>query len=89
MGSLIAGRYCIGIAQMILALMGFGFFIFWIISFYGQWIHTGEVPGDWGLYLKYALLGAGIFMVAWFWSLTTSLSLLQEGRENEKNSAMK
>lgn len=82
LGTLMAGRIVTGIGQLVLALVGFGFFVTWfvalLIQFYGQ--IEGDVavrPVGW-----LAQAGAGLFIAAWCWSLVTSVSLIREARRN-------
>ena len=78
LGSLIAGRRLAGGGQLLLSLSGFVLVTVWfwrlMLQFYGQ--ISGNVAvqpvGSIGL------LGAGLFALAWVWSLATSLSLLRE-----------
>jgi 4a-hydroxytetrahydrobiopterin dehydratase len=78
LGSLLARRWIEGCGQIILSLGGFGLVFVWfvqlMIQFYGQ--ISGNVvvrPVGW-----IGLLGAGLFVLAWCWSLATSFSLLRE-----------
>jgi 4a-hydroxytetrahydrobiopterin dehydratase len=79
LGSLVARRWIAGSGQMILSITGFALVMVWfyklvIVQFYGQ--INGEVAtqpvGGIGL------LGAGLFALAWCWSLATSFSLLRK-----------
>jgi 4a-hydroxytetrahydrobiopterin dehydratase len=77
LGSLLARRWIEGVGQIILSLGGFGCVLVWfvqlMIQFYGQ--ISGNVvvrPVGW-----IGLLGAGLFALAWCWSLATSFSLLR------------
>jgi hypothetical protein len=37
------------------------------------------------LHLKWALLGLGIFFIAWFWALMTSLRILDSASKDERS----
>lgn len=88
LGSLIAGRWIAGAGQLILALIGFGVFVWWFMQemrqLYGQ--INGDVPVQ--PVGKYLIWGITIFVVSWFWSLVTSLSLLREA-DNVKAESMR
>jgi 4a-hydroxytetrahydrobiopterin dehydratase len=78
LGSLLARRWIEGVGQLLFSLGGFGCVLVWfvqlMIQYYGQ--ITGNVvvkPVGW-----IGLLGAGLFVLAWCWSLATSFSLLRE-----------
>lgn len=78
------GRIFAGIGQLLLALAGFlmvtGWFIQFYLDLYRQWNGAAAEP------LPFPWLGpAGVvaFLIAWFWSLITSISLLREGQHNE------
>jgi hypothetical protein len=90
LGSLAAGRR-VGYGQMILSLSGlaltsaFGIhFIIWYAS------HSAEVNqlddegmahvGELWIHLRSALLGIGVFLTAWLWSLASSLSILAQAK---------
>jgi len=82
LGTLMAGRIGTGIGQLLLALVGFGFFLAWFLAlltqFYGQ--IEGKVvvrPVGW-----LVATGAASFLAAWCWSLVTSISLVREARRN-------
>jgi hypothetical protein len=83
LGSLMAGRFVVGLGQLLLALAGFGLVVAWFVALITQvyqQIDNGVAPKS------YSLLGAAggsTFLAAWLWSLITSLSLLREARENE------
>jgi 4a-hydroxytetrahydrobiopterin dehydratase len=79
LGSLYAGRWIIGIGQLLLSLLGFGLVLVWFVQmmlgYYGQMFGDGTAhrpPTYTGL-----LLGAFLFALAWCWSLATSFSLLR------------
>ena len=82
LGTLMAGRIVTGVGQLLLALVGFGFFVAWFVAllrqFYGQ-IEGNVVvqPVGW-----LAEAGVTLFIAAWLWALVTSISLLREARRN-------
>jgi 4a-hydroxytetrahydrobiopterin dehydratase len=84
LGSLLARRWLEGMGQLLLSLVGFGMVFLWFIrlmmGYYGQMMSEGtpqfSIPSG-GI----ALAGAGLFAVAWFWSLFTSFSILRAGTQ--------
>jgi len=81
-GSLVARRWVAGIGQTVLSLVGFGLILVWfyklvIVQFYGQM--SGSVTVQPVGYI--GLAGAGLFALAWFWSLATSLTLMREASQ--------
>lgn len=77
LGSLLARRWIAGTGQLLLAVVGFVLVMVWfgklMVQYYGQITGSVEVKpvGDIGL------VGAGLFALAWCWSLVTSFSLLR------------
>ena len=79
LGSLIARRYWAGTGQLLLALVGFGLIIAWMYVFFDRAFLqqlSEPVPttpfgwlGKWGLIC---------FIVAWVWSLVTSISFWRQ-----------
>ncbi|MEO8426819.1 MAG: hypothetical protein ABI651_06880 [Verrucomicrobiota bacterium] len=45
-----------------------------------------DVPHTWGLYFWIGLPGAALFIIAWFWALASSLSILLESRKETSRS---
>ena len=84
LGSLIGGRRFEGIGQLILAVAGVlmvvGWFVHLTLDAYHQ-IMTGATESSPRSRLGPA--GGITFVVAWLWSLVTSLSLLREARRND------
>ena len=82
LGTLMAGRIAVGVGQLVLALSGFGFIVVWFLAllrqYYGQ--ISGDVPATPIAWL--AATGAVLFILAWLWSLVTSISLLREARRH-------
>ena len=78
LGSLIAGRWLVGAGQLLVALAGFAFFMLWFTEQMHQLY--GQIEGDVAVRPIGKILdaGVGLFALAWFWSLFTSLSLVRE-----------
>ena len=83
LGSLMAGRWMAGMGQLLLAVAGFVLVVVWffetMIQLFGQIDGKAVSAPVAGL----GETGAGLFVVAWFWSLVTSLSLLNRAKSEE------
>ena len=78
LGSLLAQRWIAGVGQVVLSLVGFVLMLVWfyklvVVQFYGQ-INGGVQVQSVGWI---GAFGAGLFALAWCWSLVTSFSLLR------------
>lgn len=84
LGSLMARRYVAGTGQLLLAIAGFALVVLWFVLMLGQTISainndTQPKPYGW-----VGELGGLLFILAWFWSLVTSLSLLREAKAEDE-----
>jgi 4a-hydroxytetrahydrobiopterin dehydratase len=82
LGSLSAGRWVAGSGQLFLALVGFILVLVWffkiIIPYYSiMFSETQPPPINWAV----GVTGAGVFAVAWCWSLVTSISVYRAASE--------
>jgi 4a-hydroxytetrahydrobiopterin dehydratase len=80
LGTLLARRWVEGIGQLLLSLAGFALVAIWFIEqmmhYYGQVF--SDNPSKTPVPLTMLLIGAGLFALAWVWSLFTSFSLFHE-----------
>jgi hypothetical protein len=90
LGSLFARRWVAGIGQLLLAVTGFCFVVWWFIALLVQYYRTMDFsqqtqprPVAW-----IGWTGAGIFLASWLWALVTSISILREARRNEQAQAL-
>ena len=78
LGSLLARRFVAGTGQLLIALAGFSLFVAWFVqtmrSFYGQMFES-DLRFDSGFAL--AKWGILLFVVAWLWSLVTSIQVIR------------
>jgi 4a-hydroxytetrahydrobiopterin dehydratase len=79
LGSFLAHRRVAGIGQILLSIVGFLLLLDWfyqlvVVQYFGQIM--GEVKIQPVGYI--GLIGGGVFVASWLWSLATSISLLQE-----------
>ena len=86
LGSLFARRWIAGIGQLLLAVTGFCFIMWWFVALLVQYYRTMDFsqkaeprPVAW-----IGLTGAGIFLASWLWALVTSISILREARRDEQ-----
>jgi 4a-hydroxytetrahydrobiopterin dehydratase len=78
LGSLLARRWIAGIGQLLLAVAGFALILVWFVQLMFQ--YYGQITGNVAVHPvgNIGLIGAGLFALAWGWSLVTSFSLLRE-----------
>lgn len=83
MGTLMVNKIALGMAQLALAFIGFGFMLVWFGAI--MWQYYGQISGEVKIHSVgwLGLLGAGLFAAAWLWALVTSLSILREARRGE------
>ncbi len=92
-GSLVAGRVS-GYAQAALAVGGmivtvvFGArFIIWYVAnwsrFHGPDAEPAAALGEMWQFVKWPLLGFGMFAVGWLWALATSFQIVSSARKAE------
>jgi 4a-hydroxytetrahydrobiopterin dehydratase len=79
LGSLMAGRVIAGMGQLALSVSGFVLVLVWFMQEmvpYYSLMFSDEPQHPVGF--KMLKLGAGLFALAWLWSLVTSVSLFRE-----------
>ena len=80
LGSFLARRRIAGPAQALLAGLGAGMSLWWLILLARQWAQEGYFPIDGGDDFRIGVTGVLLFAGAWLWSLATSLSVLRSVR---------
>lgn len=84
LGTLMCGRKMVGLLQLALALAGFCLVVAWFVvllkQFYGM---MSDSPAQFSSPARYGWTGAGLFAIAWVWSLFTSLSILRQARRED------
>ncbi len=80
LGSLMASRWLEGAGQMVIFLAGFGLFCFWFLETMANYyrVAVSENPPPVGNYGRFAIAGVVLCVIAWLWSLATSVSLMRE-----------
>jgi hypothetical protein len=84
LGSLVARRWIAGTGQLLLAVIGFVLMVFWFIKLMIRYysLINDPNPKNTPIDFKLAVIGAGIFFIAWLWSWVTTISVLREARRN-------
>ena len=80
LGSLMAGRWMAGTGQLLLAVAGFVFVVLWFFKTMIQF--SDEIDGN-ATPPSAAWLGetgAALFILAWLWSLVTSIGLMMRAK---------
>ena len=81
LGTFVARRRTSGILQLIVSQTGFAFMLLWAICFVRDWIRLGSLPEEAVPQLALGLIGCALFLLAWIWSLASSVSILQRSRK--------
>jgi TM2 domain-containing membrane protein YozV len=83
LGSLMAGRWLAGVGQLLLAVAGFVLVIVWffetIVRLYDQIDNSPALHSV----ARIGETGAALFVIAWFWALVTSISLVMRAKSAE------
>jgi 4a-hydroxytetrahydrobiopterin dehydratase len=87
LGSLAAGYWVAGLGQLLLALAGFILVLVWffkiIIPYYSMMFgETQPPPINWSI----GLAGTALFVLAWCWSLVTSVSVYRGASQTSADS---
>ena len=77
LGSFLARRRIAGAAQGMMACLGAGMSLWWLVLLARQWAEDGYFPIDGGDHFRFGVSGVLLFAAAWVWSLATSLSVLR------------
>jgi hypothetical protein len=83
LGSLMVGRWIAGTGQLLLAVAGFVLVVLWFWQTVMQLYH--QIDGDEAPHSVAGLgkIGAALFIIAWFWALFTSISLVTRAKSEE------
>ena len=92
-GSLLAGR-AVGYLQIVVSMAGLAlttfFGIRFIVWYFSDAAHLQQIQMDPDIYfhevwmqVRWALLGMGLFLVAWLWALASSLGILEKARAHD------
>lgn len=83
LGTFFAGHRLAGVLQLVISQTGFVTAMLWTVAWLRDWIRAGAIPEQLGPRLWIALLGIALFLLAWFWSLASSLQILGDARKNK------
>ena len=80
LGTLMVSKIALGVAQLVLAFIGFGFMLGWFGAI--MWQYYGQISGDVVVHSVawIGVVGAVLFIAAWVWSLITSIGLIRAAR---------
>ena len=81
LGTFVAGHRISGILQLIVSQTGFVLMLVWAISFVSDWMRNGSLPEDITPQFKLGLIGCTLFLLAWIWSVASSIAILQDSRK--------
>lgn len=82
LGTYLAHRRVAGMLQLVISQTGFALCLIWAFLFTREWIHQGQMPEDITPALAVGLTGATLFLLAWLWSLISSLEILIRSRKS-------
>jgi hypothetical protein len=68
LGSVMGGRKGSGYSQILLSMAGFLITLVELVKIAVAWVQEFQLPADPALY-RWTLIGMGIFLGAWIWSL--------------------
>ena len=54
----------------------------WAISYVLEWAKRGVLPTDLGSHGLFGLVGTALFLLAWIWSLASSVEILLSSRKS-------
>ncbi len=81
LGTFLAHRRVVGVIQLVISQTGFALSLLWAILFVRDWVQQGSLPEDVTPHLALGLIGCAIFLLAWIWSLASSVGILRISRK--------
>ena len=55
--------------------------LLWSISYALRWMRQGSLPEDLGPNFRLGALGVVLFLLAWIWSVASSVAILHDSRK--------
>lgn len=83
LGSLMAGRWLAGMGQLLLAVAGFVLVVMWFVGTMNQLYDQMDGNPTPHPVTRIGEAGTALFVVAWFWALVTSISLVMRAKSDE------
>jgi hypothetical protein len=80
LGTFVARHRIAGVLQLVISQTGFLLMLLWAISYALRWIHQGSLPEDLGPSFRFGALGMAFFLLAWFWSVASSIEIVWRSR---------
>ena len=82
LGTYLARRRVAGVVQLVVSQTGFALSLLWAILFGRDWVRQGSFPANVTPALAVGLTGATLFLLAWIWSLVSSVEILYSSRKS-------
>ena len=82
LGTFVAHRRVAGILQLVVSQTGFALCLVWAILFVRDWVDLGQMPDEVTPDLVLGLTGVALFLLAWIWSLASSVEILVNSRKS-------
>ena len=82
LGTFAARRRVSGVLQLLVSQIGFLLSLLWAILYVHEWLKQSEMPADLGPHFQLGLLGVALFLLAWIWSLASSVDILSRSRKS-------
>jgi hypothetical protein len=82
LGTFTARRRVSGLLQLLVSQAGFLLMLLWAVLYVHEWLKEGGMPTDLGPHFRLGLLGAALFLLAWIWSLASSVDILLRSRKS-------
>jgi hypothetical protein len=80
LGTFVARRRLAGVLQLVISQIGFVLMLLWAISYALSWIRQGSPLEDTGPNFRWGVLGMMLFLLAWIWSLASSIAIVHDSR---------
>ena len=80
LGTFVARHRLAGVLQLIVSQAGFLLMLVWAISYASIWIRQGRFPEDPGPLYFLGIVGMLLFLLAWIWSLASSIEIVWQLR---------
>ena len=81
LGTFVARHRLAGALQLAISQAGFLLMLLWSISYALRWMRQGSLPEDLGPNFRLGALGVVLFLLAWIWSVASSVAILHDSRK--------
>ena len=83
LGTFLARDRLAGALQLVASQIGFLLTVLWAVAYVRNWIREGKMPEGLGPHFRLALIGIVLFLLAWAWSVASSLQILRDTRKTD------